>query len=93
MKAKPLPLDHLVEIDVYRSSNPFPSGIGLLYSAGGIGLHIVDVEKVEGDAFLRQGASLASPISEEVLSRGKLSRRATGARWQIVLCLRRRSPH
>jgi hypothetical protein len=58
--AKPLPLDHLVEIDVYRSSNPFPSGTGLLYSASGISLHIVDVEKVEGDTFFRQGRSLAS---------------------------------
>ena len=69
MKAKPLPLDHLVEIDVYRSSNSLPSGIGLLYSTGGISLHIRDVEEVEGDAFLRQGTSLASPISEEILSR------------------------
>jgi len=69
VKAKALPLDHLVEIDVYRSSNSFPSGIGLLQSAAGIGLHIRDVEEVEGDAFLRQGTSLASPISEEILSR------------------------
>ncbi len=69
MKAKSLPLDHLVEIDVDRSSNSFPSGIGLLYSATGIGLHVRNVEKVEFDAFFLQGASLASPISEKILSR------------------------
>src|SRR5262249_30220950 len=45
VKAESLPLDHPVEIDVYRSSNSFPSGIGLLYSAAGISLHVRDVEK------------------------------------------------
>jgi len=53
VEAESLPLNHLVKIDVYRSSSSFPSGISLLESAAGIGLHIRDVEKVEGDAFFR----------------------------------------
>lgn len=67
VKAESLPLNEPIKIDVDGSARSFPTTLGLLYSAAWIGLHIGDIEKVEGDSFFRQCCSLASPVPEEIL--------------------------
>src|SRR5258708_13171178 len=46
VKAKPLPLDHPVEIDVARSSNSFPSSIRLFQSPPRLSLHTPHFKKL-----------------------------------------------
>jgi hypothetical protein len=67
VKPKPLPFHQAIKINVDRSAHSFPPGLGLLYSAAGVALHIGDIEEVEGDSFFRKVGSFASPVSKKKL--------------------------